>query len=235
MTRICALIAAVSLLAAPATSLAPDKAPAKPAKPTTQPDKEGWICLFDGKTLDGWKASEHPKSFQVKDGAIVAHGPRAHLFYVGPVKNHEFKNFEFKCDVKTAPRSNGGLYLHTKWQDRGWPRAGYEAQVCNTHPDKRKTGSLYGVQDVRKQLVKDGEWWTQTIIVRGRRIVIQLNGKTVVDYTEPPGKAPKDGKPGRYLSSGTFALQGHDPKSTVQYKNIYVKPLPDDAGAKADK
>ena len=69
-------------------------------------------------------------------------------------------------------------------------------------------------------LVKDDEWWTQTIIVRGKRVVVQLNGKTVVDYTEPGGVR-------RRLSSGTFALQGHDPKSTVCYKNIYVKPLPD--------
>src|SRR6056297_2207483 len=67
-------------------------------------DKEGdgWICLFDGETLKGWKISENPSSFDVKDGAIVAHGPRAHLFYQGPVENHDFKDFHFKADVMTT-------------------------------------------------------------------------------------------------------------------------------------
>jgi len=224
MKRFAAVIVSLVLMAGEWN--AADKAPQEKApatKPATQPGK-GWICLFDGKTLQGWKASENPKSFQVKDGVIVAHGPRAHLFYVGPVKDHNFKNFEYRVDVKTTPGSNGGLYFHTQWQERGWPSHGFEAQVANTHPDKRKTGSLYGYQDVRKSPVKDNEWWTQGIIVRGRRIVIQINGKTVVDYAVPDD--PKH-RAAKRLSSGTFALQGHDPKSTVHYKNIYVKPLPD--------
>ena len=72
-----------------------------------------WISLFDGKTLDGWRASEHPDTFSVEDGKIVVHGPRAHLFYEGPVENHNFKNFEFKAQVMTTPGSNSGMYVHT--------------------------------------------------------------------------------------------------------------------------
>src|SRR5689334_2169482 len=97
--------------------------------------EDGWISLFDGKTLDGWKANEHPENWKVVDGAIVTSGPRSHLFYVGKdeSKPAEFTNFHFKADVMTTPGSNSGLYFHTKFQPDGWPSIGYEAQVNNSH------------------------------------------------------------------------------------------------------
>ena len=110
------------------------------------------MSLFDGETLNGWKAAGHENSFQVRDGMIVAHGkPFSHLFYVGSVNSGVFKNFEFKAEVMTKPNSNGGIYFHTRYQPTGWPRAGCEVQVNNTYKDKRKTGSLYRVQDNLKR------------------------------------------------------------------------------------
>src|SRR4051812_44019068 len=52
---------------------------------------DGWISLFDGKSLDNWKASDKPGTFSVADGQIVVHGDRSHLFYDGP--KHDFTNF----------------------------------------------------------------------------------------------------------------------------------------------
>ncbi|UCD51648.1 MAG: DUF1080 domain-containing protein [Phycisphaerales bacterium] len=190
-------------------------------------DSPGWVSLFDGKSLDGWKASENKDTFSVKDGLIVAHGPRSHLFYTGPVNNADFTNFEFMADVKTEKGSNSGIYFHTEYQETGWPDKGYEVQVNNTHSDWRKTGGLYAVDDVRQPPSKDGEWFTEHIIVRGKSIEIRVNGETTVKYTEPPNVA-KEGypnMPGRKVSHGTFALQGHDPKSIVYYRDIMVKPL----------
>src|SRR5690625_7980734 len=66
-----------------------------------KPDSEGWITLFDGKTLNGWEAPESPESFRVEDGVILAKGPKSHLYYTGPVMDHDFKNFEFLVDIKT--------------------------------------------------------------------------------------------------------------------------------------
>ncbi len=183
-------------------------------------DKDGFISLFDGKSLEGWKVSENPDSFSVKDGLIVAHGPRAHLFYDGKVENHDFTNFHFKADVMTKPGANAGLYIHTKFQPEGWPSIGYEIQVNQTHGDPKKSSGLYGVKDVFEAPAKDNEWYTQEIIVQGKRIITKVNGKTLVDYTEPD-----DVRGGRKLSSGTFAIQAHDPNSVVMFKNIKVKPL----------
>jgi len=186
---------------------------------------DGWVSLFDGKSLDGWKVGENASTFSVQDGTIIAHGNTAHLFYAGPVKDHNFKNFEFKADVMTEPGSNSGIYFHTQYQESGWPEKGYEVQVNNSHTDWRRTGSLYAVQDVKDVYVKDNVWYTESFSVQGKRVIIKINDKVVVDYTEPDNvNRPEDMK-GRVLSSGTFALQGHDPNSKVYFKNIMVKSL----------
>ncbi|MDZ7618874.1 MAG: DUF1080 domain-containing protein [Patescibacteria group bacterium] len=183
---------------------------------------EGWISLFNGKNLDGWRVNENPDSFRVEDGAIVVAGPRAHLFYEGPVEDHNFKNFHFKADVLTKPNANSGLYIHTRFQESGWPSHGYEIQVNVSHRDPKKSGGLYAVSDVAAPPAKDDEWYAQEIIVQGKRIISKINGEVLVDYTEPDGVEGT-----RKLSSGTFAIQAHDPGSVVHVKNIQVKPLAD--------
>ncbi len=189
-------------------------------KPDGDTAADGWINLFDGKSLNGWKASEHPGTFTVADGAIQVFGDRAHLFYMGDVNNHSFKNFEFKVKVMTTPGSNSGLFIHTAYQEEGWPSQGYEIQVNQTHTDWRKTGSVYALKDVKETFVKDNEWYTEHIIVQGQKITVKINDKVINEYTEPDAASPK-------LNAGTVALQGHDPKSKVFYKEVMIKPLPD--------
>ncbi len=200
-------------------------APPAPAGPTAE---EGFVPLFDGKSLAGWEANEKPECFTVADGVLTLKGGMAHLFYTGPVANHDFKNFEFKCDVKTAPSSNSGVFFHTANTNLGALKKGYEAQINNTFvKDPRKTGSLVVIEDLKESAVKDGEWFECAITVRGKRITIALNGKAVVDYTEPEKPERPKGREQRVLSRGTFALQAHDPGSTTQFKNVRVKVLPD--------
>lgn len=192
------------------------------------PDKKGeWISLFDGQSLDGWKVGNNAKTFSVEEGAIVANGEVAHLFYDGPVQNHVFKNFELKVELMTLPGSNSGIYFHTAFQESSWPQKGYEVQVNNSQSDWRRSGSLYAIQDVKEVYAKDNEWYTEHIIVKNKHITVYINDKKVVDYTEPDQVQREEGMKGRVLSSGTFALQGHDPKSKVLYRSIKVKVLPD--------
>lgn len=192
-------------------------------------DKE-WQSLFDGKSLKGWKAGENSSSFRVEDRTIVCEGPRAHLYYEGNGKNNRFKNFELTADVKTIDGANSGIYFHTAFQDEGWPAKGYEVQVHNSNKskEKRKTGSLYAIRDVYKPLPKDNEWFHLHIIVRGMQVVVYVDGQMVVDYIQPENPMREESFTGRLLSEGTFALQCHDPKSTVYYKNIMVRQLPND-------
>jgi hypothetical protein len=195
--------------------------------------EDGWISLFDGKSLKGWKASERAKSFKVVDGQIVTDGPRSHLFFVGPTPNPEYVNFELSVDVMTQPGANSGVYFHTQYQEKDWPSQGFEIQINNTHigtgdyREFKKTGSLYGVRNVYKQLVPDNEWFNLRTKVVGKRVQIWLNQLLVVDYQEPA--SPRDAglePPNQTLGHGTFALQCHDEGSKVFFKNIRVRPLP---------
>lgn len=194
-----------------------------PARGEDSKGTDGFTALFNGQSLDGWKANENPDSWSVEDGAIVCDGPRSHLFYVGP--EAPFKDFHFITEVKTTPGSNSGIYFHTKYQEEGWPKYGFECQVNISHSDPKKTGSLYGVENVANPPAKDNEWYTQEIIVKGRNVVLKVNGQTVVDYTEPEGQKAFDEKFERRLGEGTFALQAHDPESKVYFRNLRVKPL----------
>ena len=193
--------------------------------------QQGWISLFNGKDFTGWKIGGDQNTFQIKDGAMVAQGPVAHAYYDGPVNNHDFKNFELMVDVMAAPNSNGGIYFHTEFQEKGFPRKGFEVQVNNTYQrDPVKSGSLYHVKDVGveeiKGITKDNEWFTEHIIVQDNTVTVKLNGKEVVKWVQPADwNGGREGA-GRVLGRGTFAFQGHDPNSTVHYKNVRVKPLP---------
>lgn len=185
--------------------------------------EDGFVSIMDGKTFEGWKIGDkEANSWKIVDGAFVAQGNRSHLFYVGDEK--PFKDFELKVEVMTEPGSNGGIYFHTRFQESGWPKYGFETQVNVTQGDWIKTGSLYGLASIAITPAKDKQWWTQHIIVKGNRVTVKIDDKTVLEYNEPPGAQPgKDFT--RKLDEGTFALQAHDPKSIVRYKNIRVKRL----------
>jgi len=232
------------LLSATVVSLAADT--------ETEP---GFVSLFDGKTLDGWKVGENANLFEVHDGVIQMecsgskHAP-GHLFYVGDVNGHVFKNFDLKVDVMTFPYANSGIYFHTQYQESGWPNHGLECQVNNSHSDWRRTGSLWGVKNIswgpetpgadnkepveilEKPAVVDNEWYTQEVIYVNGAVTVKLNGKTVLEYTIPDAdKEHKLPTGNTWMPEGTFALQGHPPLpgkgSKACFKNIRVKVLPD--------
>jgi hypothetical protein len=183
----------------------------------------GFKTIFDGKTFDGWKIGDaDAKSWNIEDGAFVARGSRSHIYYVGD--DQPFKDFELKVDVMTEPGSNGGIYFHTKYQESNWPKNGFECQVNVSQADWIKTGSLYGLVNMALTPAQDNKWWTQHIIVKGNKVTVKIDGKTVLEYNEPPGTQPgRDFT--RKLDQGTFAFQAHDPKSVIRYKNVRVKRL----------
>jgi len=184
-------------------------------------NEEGFVPLFNGKDFTGWKASENQDSFSVEDGMIRVKGKRSHLFYEGEVANATFKNFIFRADVKAMPKANSGIFFHTQWQEKGWPAKGYEAQVNNSMGDPQRTGGLYNTVRINPSPVKDEEWFSYEIRVVDKNVRVLLNGNEVVNYDEPEGKEGN-----LRLSSGTFALQAHDPDSLVYFKNVRVKVLP---------
>jgi len=180
--------------------------------------EEGFVSLFDGKSLDGWKANiTTPGAFSIEDGAIKANGDCTHLFYEGKVNDAKFKDFEIRLDVMTRKNSNGGVFIHTKFQPAGWP-SGYEIQVNNTQNDPQKSGGLYNTV---KNLIpfEDDTWMKYAIIVKDGVVKVTVNDKELANY-KPEAVDTK-----LLPDGGSFAIQAHDTGSTTFYKNIRIKVL----------
>jgi hypothetical protein len=171
----------------------------------------GWVSMFDGQTLEGWKASEKPEQWKVENGEIVGRGDRSHLFWM----KEECGDCEFKAKVLINKGGNSGMFFRTEWRETpGFPR-GYEAQVNRSHRDPVKTGSLYNLVKVYQQLTPEETWFEQHIIARGNHIVIKVNGKTAVDFIDDKNTYMK----------GYLALQQHDPTGVVRYKDLMYRKL----------
>ncbi len=170
---------------------------------------DGWVSMFDGKSLDGWKANGNPDSWSAKDGTIVGDGDASHLFWM----TRECGDCEFKADVKISDGGNSGMYFRTAFGP-GFPK-GYEAQVNSSHKDPKRTGSLYNFKNIYEQLVPPDTWFNQHIIAQGNHIIIKVNEKTVVDYTDEKNT----------YTNGYFALQQHNKGSVVTFKNLMMRPL----------
>ncbi len=196
-----------------------------------------WVELFNGRNLDGWRPQSGPGSWKVVDGLLAADGPMCHLFYNGPVRGADFKNFEIEVEAMTRPGCNSGVYFHTAYQESDWPQKGCEVQINNTYVgDRKKTASLYNLRNIYRQYVPDNEWFKIDIQVRGKSAQIRLNGMLAVDYVQPdpPFVPPHGMERQRFIDHGTFALQCHDGNSKCLFRSVRVRPLPDDLPTPGD-
>ena len=175
------------------------------------PDADGWFALFNGRDLSGWMTFD-PGGWSVGgSGELSGRGPRSYLFSPGT-----YRNFILQAETRLNAKGDSGIVLRAVLET-GAPK-GYEVQLCNAGDDPQKTGSLYNFQKIAESTVSDDQWSRQTIAVIGNRILIQVNGKLLVDYPE---------KESTY-TEGHIAFQQHGQASQVNFKNVRTKPLPDD-------
>ncbi|PNE23867.1 hypothetical protein BHU16_10360, partial [Tannerella sp. oral taxon 808] len=203
----------IVLLPASTETEPPPKSDSKPAK--TPSPKEGWVQLFNGRDLTGWKTQPgEPGDWKVEDGILVGRGPkRSHLYS----RRDDYENFHFLVEAKINQGGNSGQLFRT--QVIANHIGGYEAQI-DSSMHKAKTGSLYitggrPAVAVEKTLVPVDTWLTQEVIAQGNHIIIKVNGQTVVDYID------KDNT----WKRGYLALQVFDPATVVQFRRVEVKEL----------
>jgi len=202
------------------------------AQLTDEMKQDGWVSIFDGKTLEGWKPNEGDKNFKVENGCIVGYGEKKnHLYYM-----EELENFELKIDVKINKGGNSGVYVKSQWQDAAWPTTGFELQVNSSQSDPQKTGTLYNIIKIYKAPHGDDEWFTYHLTCKGNALDVRVNGELLYTYVQPEGgrrsreqgqTSPITEQNKRISQRGYIALQQHDPGSTPQFRNIFIKKLPD--------
>lgn len=177
---------------------------------------EGWVQLFNGKDLKGWKTHpDEPGKWSVEEGVLIGRGKdRSHLFS----DRGDYEDFHYRIEAKISDKGNSGQYFRTAFGP-GYPK-GYEAQINATHPDPQKTGGLYGKVKVLEILAPADTWFTQEVIAKGNHIIIKVNGKTTADYIDEA----------QMYTKGHFAIQQHPPakdvaESVIMVKKIEVKEL----------
>jgi hypothetical protein len=213
-------------------------------------DADGWVQLFNGKDLTGWKIHPTPNKGQIlevipkeQDGKLVAiyaktkdgkevplwrveaglligSGPASHLFS----QRDDYENFHYRIEAKINDKGNSGQYFRTAFGP-GFPQ-GYEAQINATHGDPVRTGSLYpagGLGKFRDKItvLKDAPHKPDEFFVQE---VIAIGPKITILVNGKKTVEFED--PEFRYKKGHFALQGHDPGTVVTFKKIEVKELP---------
>lgn len=217
----CRILAACLLLL---TTFAPLSADDK------KPSDEGFVSLFDGKTLNGWIGAKD--AYKVEEGAIVCvQGTAGNL-----LTEKEYADFVVRFEFKLTAGANNGLGIRCPNVAKGNLHLdGTELQILDNTAEKYKTlqpyqyhGSVYGIQPAKRQFLKPlGEWNTQEVTVQGRKIKVVLNGETIVDCdldeVTKNGTLDKAEHKGLKRTTGHLAFLGHGDR--VDLRNIRIKDL----------
>jgi hypothetical protein len=184
-------------------------------KPTAP--EPGWVSLFNGKDLTGWKV--YPSGtgdWKVENGLLIGRGLFDHLF----TERGDYENFHFRVEARINDGGESGQLFRANFVP-GFPK-GFKAQINSTGLDEQKTGSLYYLVPVKEMLVPPGTWFTQEVIADGNHIVIKVNGKTTVDYFDSVWSH----------RSGHLALQQRHGGTVVEFRKVEVQELPSTGSGK---
>uniref|UniRef100_A0A7C4QRJ7 DUF1080 domain-containing protein n=1 Tax=Schlesneria paludicola TaxID=360056 RepID=A0A7C4QRJ7_9PLAN len=168
----------------------------------------GWIRLFDGHTLFGWRPNS-ATNWQVADGVLSASGETKGLL----VTTTRFADYELRCDFRLEAGGNSGLFLRTAFLPQDPAVDCYELNICDSHPEF-KTASLVKRAKPSGEITTDGAWHSYFVTVHGPRVVVQLDGREVLQYVDD-GPQP--------LTSGFIGLQMNGGR--VEFRNVFLRPL----------
>ena len=195
---------------------------------------EGWVSLFDGKTLDGWKATGNPEGWTVEDGCILCRAEKGGYLYT---EGKTFKNLALSLEFKHVEKANSGVFI--RWTDlNDAVQTGIEIQILDTYGREPATthccGAVYDLQPPTRNTCKPaGEWNHMVITARDNVIQVELNGEQIVDMDlnrwTTPGQNP-DGSPNKFkraykemVEEGYIGLQDHGGK--LWFRELKVKAL----------
>jgi len=207
-------------------ALAPTAACAGGDKEGQRGSSEGWVSLFDGKTLSGWTMvpmGRGESKWDVVDGLLTGTGQPSMLYS----PKGGYKNFRLRAEIKINDGGNSGLYFRVPAKEATFTK-GYEAQIDSTHKDPIRTGSIYTMVHVFKRLVPPDTFFTYEIEAADRNyrgksvtaIKVTVNDELLYEFLDHD----------HTWEQGYFAFQQHDPGSRVQVRKIEVMELTDSSG-----
>lgn len=197
--------AAVSLPELPDPSAVPYVNPIDKARAAA-----GWISLFDGHSLMGWRRHADGANWSVQDGAITADtGPIDLLCTAVP-----FADFELEIDFRMEPGGNSGVFLRTDDRPGKADADCFELNIADTHPQGFTTGAFVGRKATAEPILGSGGWKTFRVVAEGNHFTVYLDGELVLDYTDESA-VPR--------LSGLIGLQKNAGK--IEFRNVFLRPL----------
>jgi hypothetical protein len=204
---------------------------AKAQDAITKSGERGFVALFDGKSLNGWKLVRgHGQGYVVKDGVLVCPADGGGNLFT----EKEYSNFVFRFEFKTEPGANNGVGIRAPLEgDAAYQ--GMEIQILDDGHERYKGkirseqhhGSIYDVIPARTGFLKPaGEWNEEEIMAQGSHIRVTLNGVIILDadLNNVSEEATLKKHPGLKNKSGHIGFLGHG--SLVEFRNVRVKALP---------
>ena len=170
--------------------------------------EDGWVQLFDGQTLFGWEANSDA-NWSVQDGVIHSDSGSPGLI----VTTVPFSDYELLCDFKLEKGGNSGVFLRTPVTPENPAEDCYELNICDTHK-AFQTASLVARKKGPVGVSVEGDWHTFHVTVEGREIVVELDGKEVLKYSDEADEPLSVGRIGLQMNGGE-----------IRFRNVFVKPL----------
>ncbi len=175
---------------------------------TAEEIEDGWIQLFDGVSMFGWKANNEV-NWSVENGIIQADQGEPGLL----VTTVPFADYEFRCDFHLEEGGNSGVFLRSAFLPESPAVDCYELNICDSH-ESFPTGSLVARQKPAAAVTTDGEWHSFHVRAMGNQLTVRLDGNTILEYVDE-SDAP--------LANGYIGLQKNAGK--IQFRNVFLKPL----------
>ena len=176
-----------------------------------EPAPKGWKPLFNGEDLTGWEPVGSD-SWHVEDGMLYTVGGEGGWLST----DREYGDVDLQLEFRVPDGGNSGVFFRSA-ADKNPAFTGYEMQIFDapgTPPSKHGPSGLYDVMAPTENRVRPaGQWNTVTIIARGTNVVLEMNGKRVID-------AELD----RSIR-GYVGLQNHDERAVVRFRNIRIEEL----------
>ena len=187
--------------------------------------QDGWVSLFDGKTLNGWTVIGGVR-WSVVDGAMSAEPASQKIAPTGDSKQTwpqgflrsvaAFGDFEMTAEFWSEEDTNSGLFIRCAAPaNPGSLGSCYEINISDPHATT-PTGGIVGVQSPLPRRIKSAGTWSRfDVLADGPHLVVKVNGETLTDA--------RDEK----LREGAIGLQAGGPTGSgpVKFRNIRIRPL----------
>ena len=178
---------------------------------------DGFVPLFDGKTLKGWHTLPGG-NWVVEDGRIIGTSKRSEPRHGQLVSDKKYKDFTVRLKFKSV-KGNSGLYFRVDKVDHAVGVHGFQAEI----DPKNDVGGLYETggrgwvvnptPEQVKTYFKPGQWNSMAVSAKGRNITVEVNGKKSAELKDDPGRL-----------EGHIALQLHGGSTMhVEFKDIEIR------------